>query len=142
MGIAYSQNTISVRKTDTSFNAIFYSDKIFEHKSFTTLNGKEKHNKKARMYYVFGKDGSIWFFIDGAKIKKVLKSSKGIVWKKVTPTGKYYIKNTELVIYPYHRSMTGELVLNEVYFDGNYKKSIITITQNGIRKKLILLTNY
>ncbi len=142
IGKGYSQNTISVRKTDTSFNAIFYSDNVFRHKSYTSLKGNEKQNKKVRMYYVFGVDGQIWFFMETHKQNKIIKSCKNIDWDNISPTGKYFIRNKELVIYPYHRSMTGEQVLNEVYFDGVYNKKEMLIYQNGNRKKLLFLCDY
>lgn len=142
----FPQNKITIRKSDTTFNASYCTFEINSNTYSRTLTGEKKRiilSKKSRSYYVFRENGCIYFFNEKSNYKKVSKLINKVNWENnITPSGKYFVKNIELVIYPYIYSPTGKRILGEEFlmgtFSNNYVKLSMIREDNAIDMMKIL----
>jgi hypothetical protein len=138
-----AQNTITVRKSDTTFNSFFYAAKVqsasYDIQSSSSNGAKFWTKKKSRIYYIFGDSGDIWYFTESKNYKKVKKLSDAKNWTLQQPNGKYYIKGTDLVIFPYVRQIDGTYTLGKVSLDGSYFGSFLEMEMGLNTKRMLLL---
>ena len=132
---SFTQNTIKVRKSDTTFNAFYYS----KEKSANTYSnifqsgakGSIVFSKKSRSYYIMREDGSIFFFNEKPNFKKIKRRCDKVDWNILNNTiGKYYISGTDILIFPYTYTETGEKVLGSQHLNGTIDISKIIMRSN------------
>ena len=128
----FSQNTIKVRKSDTTFNAFYYSKEKSSNTYSNIFQGGAKgrvvFSKKSRSYYILREDGSIFFFNEKPNFKKIKKRCDKVDWTILNNTnGKYYISGSDILIFPYTYTETGEKVLGSQNLSGTIDKSKITM---------------
>jgi hypothetical protein len=122
---SFAQNTITVRKSDTTFNAFYYSEHTSTDTYSNAFQGDAKGNvvfsKKCRSYYILREDGSVSFFNEKPNYKKIKKQYNNVDWSVMNSVnGKYYISGNEILIFPYTYTETGEKVLGSQSLQGNY----------------------
>jgi hypothetical protein len=136
-----AQNTITVRKSDTTFNSVFYSEEVdVNYKMPQNRNSKPfEILSKTRAYYVFNSDGDVWYLEGSKNIRKFKKTLKFKEELFQQPNGKYYIKGTDLVIFPYVRQIDGTYALGKVSLDGSYFGSFLEMEMGLNTKRMLLL---
>lgn len=94
----YGQNTISVKKTPTTIEAIF----------------KSSHSEtKLNQYYCFKKSGYVYYFTSSLKEKKIIKNCKEKQWLKMhSSPGKYFFLHNSISISPITYAINGEETTN------------------------------
>jgi hypothetical protein len=96
------QNTVSVKKTSTTIEAIYKSSS-----SETKLN----------QYYCFKKSGYVYYFSSNLKEKKIIKNCQGQQWLKLNSSvGKYFYYQDSIRISPITYSMYGEETISDFFY--------------------------
>lgn len=140
----YAQNTIKVRKSDTTFNAFYYSESTVADTYSNAFQGGSKgsvvFSKKCRIYYIFREDGSVFYFNEKPNYKKIKKHCDSVDWSIMNNTnGKYYISGNEVLIFPYTYTETGEKVLGSVSLKGSYYLDKLVMSSGLSDKAMIKL---
>jgi len=100
--LVVSQNTISIKKKQSTIDAIFKSD---------------NNSNKLNQYYCFKKNGYVYYFTSTQKDKKVIKNCKGQEWLKLNSSiGKYISHQDSITISPITYSMYGEETTNDFFY--------------------------
>ncbi len=138
----WGQNTIKVRKSDTTFNAFYYSKSTSEDTYSSAFHGEVKgsivFSKKCRSYYIFRKDGSVFFFNEKPNYKKIKKKCDQVDWSILNNTnGKYYISGDEVLIFPYTYSPTGEKKLGSQSLQGKYSQDKLEMN-SGMNSRVMI----
>lgn len=127
---ASGQNTIKVRKSDTTFNAFYYSE--------DKVNSVDRN--KGRSYYILREDGAVFFFNNTSNFKKFKKHCDEVYWtRKKHPDGKYYIKGSEILIFPYIMDKSGKKVLGATSLNGTYHANRLVISSGSNDRVMIKL---
>jgi hypothetical protein len=139
-----SQNTIKVRKSDTTFNAFYYSEKTAADTYSNVFQGGAKgsvvFSKKCRSYYIFREDGSVFFFNEKPNFKKIKKQCDQVDWNIMNNTnGKYYISDNEVLIFPYTYTETGEKILGSQSLTGDYHLDKLVMNSGQHNRVMIKL---
>ena len=96
------QNTVSVKKTSTTIEAIYKSSS-----SETKLN----------QYYCFKKSGYVYYFTSRLKEKKIIRNCQGQQWLKLNSSlGKYFYYQDSIRISPITYSMYGEETISDFFY--------------------------
>lgn len=138
----WGQNTIKIRKSDTTFNAFYYSQTTSSDTYSNAFHGGSKgavvFSKKCRSYYIFRKDGSVFFFYEKPNFKKIKRHCDNVDWSIMNNTnGKYYISGNEILIFPYTYSETGEKILGSQSLQGIYFTNKL-VMQSGINDRVMI----
>jgi hypothetical protein len=98
----YGQNTISVKKTSTTIEAIF----------------KSSHSEtKLNQYYCFKKSGYVYYFTSSLKEKKIIRNCQGQQWLKLNSSiGKYFYYQDSIRISPITYSIYGEETISDFFY--------------------------
>ena len=123
----YGQNTISVKKTSTTIEAIFKSSY-----SETKLN----------QYYCFKKSGYVYYFTSSLKEKRIIRNCQGQQWLKLNSSiGKYFYYQDSIRISPITYSMYGEETISDFFYIATPDSAGINVSAKGKEeeKKFILL---
>jgi hypothetical protein len=141
-GIYIGQNTIKVRKSDTTFNAFYYSKNVSSNTYSNIFQGGSRgavrFSKKCRSYYILREDGAVFFFNEQANYKKVKRLSDKVDWSILNNTnGRYYISGNEILIIPYTYTETGEKVLGSQSLEGKYEKEQLIMNAKAIPRVMI-----
>lgn len=137
-----AQNVIKIRKSDTTFNAFYYSATTASDTYSNAFQGGNKgslvFSKKCRSYYVFRDDGSVFFFNEKTNYKKIKKQCDQVDWTVMNNTnGKYYISGNEVVIFPYTYTETGDKVLGETSLNGEYHLDKL-VMNSGLNDRVMI----
>ena len=96
------QNTVSVKKTSTTIEAIYKS-----------LSSETKLNQ----YYCFKKSGYVYYFTSRLKEKKIIRNCQGQQWLKLNSSiGKYFYYQDSIRISPITYSMYGEETISDFFY--------------------------
>ena len=113
----YGQNTISVKKTSTTIDAIYIS-------SF-----KEKNKNH---YYCFKKNGYVYYFKSHLKEKKIIRNCQGQDWLKLNSSiAIYNYYQDSIKISPITYSMYEEETINGFYYLATLDSTRLNISAMG-----------
>ena len=121
------QNTISVKKSLTTIEAIFKS-----------LSSETKLNQ----YYCFKKSGYVYYFSSNLKEKKIISNCQGQQWLQLNSSvGKYFYYQDSIRISPITYSMYGEETISDFFYIATTDSAGINVSAKGKEeeKKFILL---
>ena len=121
------QNTVSVKKTSTTIEAIYKSSS-----SETKLN----------QYYCFKKSGYVYYFTSSLKEKRIISNCQGQQWLKLNSSiGKYFYYQDSIRISPITYSMYGEETISDFFYVAKPDSAGINVSAMGKEeeKKFILL---
>ena len=116
-----AQNTISIKKSSTTIDAIFiYSSK----------------ETKLNQYYCFKKSGYVYYFTSSLKKKKIIRYCQGQQWLKLNSVkGKYFHYQNSIKISPITYSMYEEETVNDFYYLATLDSAGLSISAMGIEDK-------
>ena len=115
------QNTISVKKTSATIEAIFKSS-----------SSQARENQ----YYCFKKNGYVYYFNSKLKDKKIIKNCQAQQWLKTYASpGKYYFFHDTISISPLTYSMYGEETTSEFSYIGLLDSVNLDISAIGKNEK-------
>lgn len=139
---SFAQNTIKVRKSDTTFNAFYYSEKTAADTYSNSFQGGAKgsvvFSKKCRSYYILREDSSVFYFNEKPNYKKIKKHCDSVDWSILNNTnGRYYISGEEILIFPYTYTETGEKVLGSQSLKGVYHSDKL-IMNPGLQNRVMI----
>ena len=123
----YGQNTISVKKTPTTIEAIYKSS---------------SSEKKLNQYYCFKKSGYVYYFTSSLKEKKIIRNCQGQQWLKLNSSiGKYFYYQDSIRISPITYSMYGEETISDFFYIATPDSAGINVSAMGKegKKKFNLL---
>ncbi len=121
------QNTVSVKKTSTTIEAIYKS-----------LSSETKLNQ----YYCFKKSGYVYYFSSNLKEKKIISNCQGQQWLQLNSSvGKYFYYQDSIRISPITYSMYGEETISDFFYIATTDSAGINVSAKGKEeeKKFILL---
>lgn len=117
----FGQNTISVKKSSKTLEAIFQS---------------EEQNNKNTSYYCFKKDGYVYFFTSNLKEKKIIQNCKEQQWLKTNSTrGSYLFHHDSITISPITYSVYGEEQTNDFYYIATLLNTQLKVVAVGKKTK-------
>ena len=117
----YGQNTISVKKTPTTIEAIYKSS---------------SSEMKLNQYYCFKKSGYVYYFTSSLKEKKIIKNCKEKQWLKMhSSPGKYFFLHNSISISPITYSIHGEETTNDFSYTGTLDSTHLEISVIGKQEK-------
>ena len=120
-GQVCGQNTISVKKTSATIEAIFKSS-----------SSQARENQ----YYCFKKNGYVYYFNSKLKDKKIIKNCQEQQWLKTYASpGKYYFFHDTISISPLTYSMYGKETTNEFSYIGILDSVNLDISAIGKNEK-------
>jgi len=123
----YGQNTISVKKTPTTIEAIF----------------KSSHSEtKLNQYYCFKKNGYVYYFTSNLKEKKIIRNCQEQQWLKMNSSpGIYVFYHDSISISPITYSIHGEETTNDFSYIGILDSTELNVSAMGKegKKKFNLL---
>ena len=121
------QNTVSVKKTSTTIEAIYKS-----------LSSETKLNQ----YYCFKKSGYVYYFSSNLKEKKIIRNCQEQQWLQLNSSvGKYLYYQDSIRISPITYSMYGEETISDFFYIATTDSAGINVSAKGKEeeKKFILL---
>ena len=121
------QNTVSVKKTSTTIEAIYKS-----------LSSETKLNQ----YYCFKKSGYVYYFSSNLKEKKIIRNCQEQQWLQLNSSvGKYFYYQDSIRISPITYSMYGEETISDFFYIATTDSAGINVSAKGKEeeKKFILL---
>ena len=121
------QNTVSVKKTSTTIEAIYKS-----------LSSETKLNQ----YYCFKKSGYVYYFSSNLKEKKIISNCQGQQWLQLNSSvGKYFYYQDSIRISPITYSMYGEETISDFFYIATTDSAGINVSAKAKEeeKKFILL---
>jgi hypothetical protein len=144
LNFASAQNTIKIRKSDTTFNAFYYSKAISSCKYSNIFHKGQKgrliYSTKCRSYYLFHEDGSVFYFNEKRNFRKVKKQCENVDWSILNNiNGKYYITGNDVLIFPYTFTATGEKVLGSTSLNGKYFLDHLSMNSGSNKRVMIKL---
>ena len=100
----YGQNTISVKKSSTTIEAIF----------------KSSHSEtKLNQYYCFKKNGYVYYFTSNLKEKKIIRNCQEQQWLKMNSSpGIYFFYHDSISISPITYSIYGKETTTDFSYIG------------------------
>lgn len=115
------QNTISVKKTYPTIEAIFKS--------------ADNHNK-LNQYYCFKKNGYVYYFTSSLKDKKIIQNCKEHQWLKMNSSpGKYIYYQDSITISPITYSMYGKETSNDFFYLATLDSISLNVSAIGKKEK-------
>jgi hypothetical protein len=117
----YGQNTISVKKTSTTIEAIF----------------KSSHSEtKLNQYYCFKKSGYVYYFTSSLKEKKIIRNCQGQQWLKLNSSiGKYFYYQDSIRISPITYSIYGEETISDFFYIAAPDSAGLNVSAMGKEEK-------
>jgi len=110
------QNTISVKKTHSTIDAIF----------------KSNNNTKLTQYYCFKKNGYVYYFTSSLKDKKIIKNCKEQQWLKMNSSPAVYVfYKDSITISPITYSMYGEETTSDFFYLATLDSIILDVSAVG-----------
>lgn len=126
-----AQNTISVKKSSTTIDAIFISS---------------SNDTKQKQYYCFKKSGYVYYFTSSLKKKKIIRNCQGQQWLKLNSVkGKYFHHQNSIKISPITYSMYEEETVNNFYYIATIDSTGLNVSAMGKednKKFTLLFPNY
>ena len=111
------QNTVSVKKTSTTIEAIYKS-----------LSSETKLNQ----YYCFKKSGYVYYFSSNLKEKKIISNCQGQQWLQLNSSvGKYFYYQDSIRISPITYSMYGEETISDFFYIATTDSAGINVSAKG-----------
>ena len=115
------QNTVSVKKTSTTIEAIYKS-----------LSSETKLNQ----YYCFKKSGYVYYFSSNLKEKKIISNCQGQQWLQLNSSvGKYFYYQDSIRISPITYSMYGEETISDFFYIATTDSAGINVSAKGKEEK-------
>ena len=115
------QNTVSVKKTSTTIEAIYKS-----------LSSETKLNQ----YYCFKKSGYVYYFSSNLKEKKIIRNCQEQQWLQLNSSvGKYLYYQDSIRISPITYSMYGEETISDFFYIATTDSAGINVSAEGAEEK-------